>query len=90
MHLDQWSLTLLEVPSPTSSIRAFNGPFVVGKIKCVVFSSNSKHVYITIYCISAQTGQAERDVMNHTSGMNQTAEPLKLTHRTSGTRPNRG
>ena len=33
-------------------------------------------------------GQAERDVMNSTSGVNQTAEPLKLTHRTPGVRSN--
>ena len=28
--------------------------FVVGKMKCVVFSSNSEQIYITIYCISAE------------------------------------
>ena len=38
-------------------------------------------MYITIYCISAQTGQAELDITKDTSGINQTAEPLKLTHR---------
>ena len=39
---------------------------------------------------AANDGQAERDVTNHTSGVNQTAEPLKLTHRTPGVRSNPG
>ena len=34
-----------------------------------------------IYCISAQIGQAERDVTDHTCRVNQTTKPLKLTHR---------
>ena len=66
--LDQWFLALLEVLNRTSSIHAFIEPFVVGDL---FSSSNSKHMYLTIYCIIAQT-----------SGVNQTAEPLKLTHRT--------
>ena len=37
-----------------------------------------------IYCVSAQTGQAECDVTNHVSGVNQTAKPPKLTHRAPG------
>ena len=37
-----------------------------------------------VYCISAKTGQAEHDVTSHTRGVNQTAEPLKLTHRAPG------
>ena len=51
---------------------------------------------------AANDGQAERDVMNHTSGVNGTethtvcvcvltsAEPLRLTHRTPGVRSNPG
>ena len=75
--LDQWFLTLLQVLNPTSSIYEFIEPFVVGAF----FSSNAKHVYmyITIHCISAQT-----------SGVNQTGEPLKLTHRIPGVRSNPG
>ena len=43
------------------------------------FSANSKHMYINVYCISAQT-----------CVVNQTGEPLKLTHRTPGLRSNPG
>ena len=70
----QWFITFLEVLNTASFIHAFVEPFVVG-----AFFSHSKHVYITIYCISSQT-----------SGVNQTAEPLKLTHRASGVRSNPG
>ena len=66
-------LNLLEVLNPTGSIHAFIEPFIV------FFFSNSKHMYITIYCIRAQT-----------SGVNQTAELLKLTHQTPGVRWNPG
>ena len=66
--LEQWLLTFLEALNPTSSIHAFIEHFVVGKISCAVFSSNSLHMHITVYCISAQTDQAERWVTNHTSG----------------------
>ena len=41
-------------------------------------SSNSKLVYISTYCISAQTDQAERDITNHASGGNQITESLIL------------
>ena len=68
LSLYQWFLTLLEVLNRTSSIHAAIELFV---IEAFSSSSNAKHVYITIYCISA-----------HTSGVTQTAEPLKLTHRT--------
>ena len=61
--LQLWFLTFFEVLDPTSSIHAFIESFVVR-------SSDSKHMHITIYCISARTG-----------GVNQTAEPLKLTDR---------
>ena len=73
--IKQWFFTLLEVLNSTSSIHAFIEPFVVGAF----FPLNSKHMYITIYCISALE-----------SGVNQTAEPLKLTHRTPGVRSNAG
>ena len=43
-----------------------------------------------MYCISAQTRQAERDVTNHTSGAKQTTEPLKLIHRAPGVQSNPG
>ena len=43
---------------------------------------------VTIYLISAQTGQTKHDVTNHTSGVNQTTELLKLTHRAFGVRSN--
>ena len=36
-YLEQWFLTLLEVLNPSSSIHAFIEPFVVGKIKCVLW-----------------------------------------------------
>ena len=38
-------------------------------------------MYTTIYFTSAQTGQAERDVTTHTSGVSHTAEVQKMTHR---------
>jgi len=42
-------------------------------------------MYIAIlYC--SQTEQAERDVMNHTSRVNQATTFLRLTHRTPGIR----
>ena len=43
----------------------------------MLFSVNLKHMFITIYCVSAQAGYAERDITNHTNGVNQTAQPLK-------------
>ena len=43
-----------------------------------------------IYCIGTQAGQAGRDVTNNKSRVNETAEPLKLTHRTPGIRSNPG
>ena len=55
--------------SPTSSIYAFIVPNVVEK-ENAHFSSNSKYMCITD---TAQTGQEERDVTNHTNGINQTA-----------------
>ena len=39
--------------------------FKAGKIKFNFLTSYLKHTYITIYCISAQTGHLERDVTNH-------------------------
>ena len=41
-------------------------------------------MYITIYCNDAQTGQAECDVMNRTSGMNQIAEPPEADSPSAG------
>ena len=41
-------------------------------------------MYITTYFVEVQTCQAERDVTNHKSRVNQTIEPLKLTSQTSG------
>ena len=63
--LAQWFSTMLEVLNPTSSIHAFIEPFAVGAF---FSSSNSKHIYMTIYYISAQTNEVK-----------QTTEPLKLT-----------
>ena len=57
--LKQWFSTLLEIFDLTSSITAFIEPFVVGKVKCALFSSNSEHMYTTIFCINAQTFQAQ-------------------------------
>ena len=48
------------------------------------------YVYITVYCISVQNCQAERHVTNHTKGVNQTTEALKLTNGTPGVRLNPG
>ena len=68
-------------------VQWFIEPFEIGKIECAV-CSNLEHMYISICCGSAQTGQAERDVTDHTSGVNQTTEPLKLTHKVPGARSN--
>ena len=72
----QWLLTFLEVLSPTSPIHAFMEPFIVRKIKCAFLLKFKAY----IYCISAQTGQPDCDITNHTSGVNQTAKPMKLIH----------
>ena len=39
-------VTSFEVLKPTSSIHEFIEPFVVGKIRCALVSSNSKHMQI--------------------------------------------
>ena len=43
-----------------------------------------------MYCITAETGHANRDVTNHTSGVNQSTEPLKLIHQAPGAQWNPG
>jgi len=53
-------------------------------------SSNSKHMYIAIWCIDVQAGQAGSEVMNHTIGLNKAAEPPKLTHVAPGAWSNSG
>ena len=75
--INQWLLTLFVVLSPTISIYAVIEPFVIGKMRF-------------LYSISAQTDQAERDIMNHTSRVNQTTKSRGLTHRAPGARSNPG
>ena len=48
------------------------------------FSSNSNKIHKTLYCVRAQAGQAEHDIMNHTSGVNFTDKSMKLGHQTPG------
>ena len=71
-------------------IHIFIEPFVAGKIKCAFFPSNSKHMYMKMYCVSAETGQAARNVTNHTIRVKQTDESLKLARRIPGARSNQG
>ena len=47
-------------------------------------------MYITTYFVSAETGQADCDVTNHTSGVKKTTAPLKLIHRAPGAQSNPG
>ena len=82
--LQQWFLTFFDVLNPTSFMHAVIEPFLGGKIKSASSLKFKTYVY-TIYCIVAQTGQAESYVTNHKSGLKKTAEPLKLTLRTQVT-----
>ena len=53
--------------------------YAVGKTKYALFLQSEKYMHVIINCISSQAGQAEHDIMDHTNGVKQTAEPLKLT-----------
>ena len=74
--LEQRFLALLEVLNPTSSIHAFIEPYVFGAFVSFKFKT---YVYNYILYYSAQT-----------SRMDQSAERLKLTHRTPGFRSSPG
>ena len=74
MVLHQCFLSFLEVLNPTSAIHVFIKPFIVGKIQCAFLFTFKAYVF----CISTQSGQAERDVTHRTRWVNETAQPMKL------------